>query len=318
MGILVTTLILIILILVFFLIKVTSRNNNGKLAQILKQAPMTIVITDLKGRIEYANPFFTRLTGYTSEEVMGKNMNIFNTAYHPKEYYRQMWGTILSGKEWSGEFRNKTKNGDLYWEWATIGPLKDPDGRFRRFISIKENITEKKQQEGILHKLQDELKSLSLSDPLTGLYNRRGFETLAGPALRIIKRSGQPAAVFFIDIDNMKIINDAHGHAAGDHTLVEMAQVLKNCFRESDIIARFGGDEFVVFMPGMEQGAAENVVRRFKEKVEERGRGYPDAPRILWSLGAAYDTPIKSLPLHELIQEADRKMYANKISKKQG
>jgi PAS domain S-box-containing protein len=128
---------------------ITERNNDeSRLRQLttaVEQSPSVIVITDRQGNIEYVNPAFTTATGYESAEVVGKNPRILKSGEMLSEGYRQLWNTILSGKEWRGEFHNKKKNGECYWEQATIGPIKNPDGSFDRFIAIKEVITERKE-----------------------------------------------------------------------------------------------------------------------------------------------------------------------------
>ncbi len=112
--------------------------------RVVEQSPSTVVITNTKGEIEYVNPKFTDLTGYTREEVMGKNPRILKSGEHPPEFYRELWQTITSGKQWRGEFLNKKKNGELYWESASISPITDDNGRITHFIGIKEDITERK------------------------------------------------------------------------------------------------------------------------------------------------------------------------------
>lgn len=115
-----------------------------KLSEAVYQSPSTIVITDLKGNIEFVNPKFTEITGYTPEEVLGKNPRVLKSEKMPKEFYENMWATIMSGKTWHGEFLNKNSKGELYWEDATIAPIFDDNKAIVNFIAIKENITEKK------------------------------------------------------------------------------------------------------------------------------------------------------------------------------
>lgn len=126
--------------------------NIRKLSQAVEQNPASIVITDLKGNIEYVNPKFTRLTGYTLEEVKGKNPRILKSGRVSDKTYEEMWKSIQSGQEWVGEFLNKKKNGELYWEYASISPIKDEEGKITHYLAVKEDITAKK-------KFEVELKS---------------------------------------------------------------------------------------------------------------------------------------------------------------
>jgi len=122
----------------------SKENEIRQLSQAVEQSPASVMITDLEGRIEYVNPKFSDVTGYAAEEVLGKNPRILTTGEkHPKEY-KELWDTITAGKEWKGEFHNQKKNGELYWESATIAPLRNNKGTFSHFIAITEDITEKK------------------------------------------------------------------------------------------------------------------------------------------------------------------------------
>ncbi|MEJ5350786.1 MAG: PAS domain S-box protein [Melioribacteraceae bacterium] len=160
----------------------------NKLSRIVDQSSSIIIITDLEGKIEYTNPKFTEVTGYFFEEVRGKKMNFLKSGYTPDHEYEELWKRILSGKEWRGEFKNRKKNGEFYWESATISPIKNDEGEITHFLAIKEDITEKKEMEFELKRALDSaeeasrLKSTLLSNmshelrtPLTGII---GFASL--------------------------------------------------------------------------------------------------------------------------------------------
>ena len=127
------------------------------LARAVGQSPVSVVITDLHGVIEYVNPKFCAVTGYSSEEVKGKNPRVLKSGEMPAETYRQLWATITAGQEWRGEFHNRTKNGDLYWEAATISAIRDDKGNITHFVAIKEDITERKRAAEILQHTEKEL-----------------------------------------------------------------------------------------------------------------------------------------------------------------
>lgn len=126
------------------------------LSRAVEQSPSVVIITDTKGNIEYANPKFTQLTGYTLPGVVGKNLRILKSGQTPPEEYKQLWKTIVSGGEWRGEFCNKKKNGELYWEAASISPIKNSKGIITHFVTVKENITERKQMEKELKRAMEE------------------------------------------------------------------------------------------------------------------------------------------------------------------
>jgi PAS domain S-box-containing protein len=151
---------------------ITERKQiEEKLRQLsiaVEQSPASIVITDRAGDIEYVNPKFVNVTGYTLAEALGKNPRILKSGEKGPEAYRELWQTITAGKEWSGEFHNKKKNGELYWEIASISPIRDLAGRITHYVAVKEDITARKQTEAerdrLIHDLQDALanvKSLS-------------------------------------------------------------------------------------------------------------------------------------------------------------
>ncbi|MCG3211899.1 MAG: Sensor histidine kinase RcsC [Anaerolineae bacterium] len=129
-----------------------------KLSRAVEQSASTIIITDTQGYIEYANPRFTETTGYTLEEAIGEHTHILKSGHVPTEIYQQMWQTILAGKEWRGEFLNKKKNGELYWEAVSISPIKTTDGTITHFLAVKEDITDQKQAEETRARLEEQLR----------------------------------------------------------------------------------------------------------------------------------------------------------------
>ena len=162
------------------------------------------------------------------------------------------------------------------------------------------------------NQLQQSLRNLSLEDDLTGLYNRRGFVALAEQQLRLARRKDIRLLVAFADLDGLKAINDSHGHVVGSEAIVEAANVLRETFRDSDILARFGGDEFVILMPETEAetfvAPAERLRRNLAAFNQREARPY----KLSMSLGAAAWDPRQPISLHELIERADKAMYDDK------
>jgi diguanylate cyclase (GGDEF)-like protein/PAS domain S-box-containing protein len=280
-----------------------------QLSRAVEQSPVCVVITDTNGNITYVNPRFTELTGYTYDEAIGQNPRILKTDLTPPENTRNLWKTITKGGSWSGEFCNKKKNGELYWEMAYISPVVNTEGEITHYVAVKENITARK-------KADEQLRELSLSDELTGLTNRRGFMLLARQQIKVADRSRRGLALVFADLDGMKYINDTFGHKEGDQALKEAAAILKGAFRASDIIARLGGDEFVALSVEASEESRENIQARLRENLADRnmepGRQY----KLAISFGVAIYDPANPCTLDELIERGDRLMYENKQKRK--
>ncbi|MBI5302492.1 MAG: PAS domain S-box protein [Chloroflexi bacterium] len=273
-----------------------------QLSRAIEQSPVSIVITDTVGDIEYVNPKFTHVTGYTFEEVRGKNPRILKSGEMPPQAYKELWETVFTGKEWRGEFHNKKKNGELYWESASISPITDMAGKITHFVAVKEDITARKRDE-------EQLRFLSTHDTLTGLYNRTFFEA---EAARLEQSRAVPISVIIADVDRMKETNDTLGHHAGDELLRHIAQALQSALRTSDIIARIGGDEFAILLPETDARTADQVLERIKTKLGESQTRRTDLVLSL-SLGVA---TAEGGQLEETFRLADQGMYTDKRAHK--
>ncbi len=279
-----------------------------QLSAAVEQSPVSVVITDTDGNISYINPKFAELTGYTAEELHGKNPRILKSPITPAATYAEMWQTITTGKLWRGEFCNLKKNGEIYWESASIQPLLDETGKVTHYVGVKEDITHHKAA-------AEELRELSLTDELTSLSNRRGFTVLAEQQIKLAQRLHRGFCLFFADIDGMKWINDTLGHAIGDQALQDTAKLLKKTFRASDIIARVGGDEFVCLSVDAAPDETATILARLQQHIAEANRT-PSRPYTLsLSIGAAVFDPANPSDLDTLLAEADRQMYIAKKSK---
>lgn len=197
--------------------------------------------TDVHGNITYINDRLCEISGYTREQLMGRNHRLLNSGTHPKDYFSDMYHTIASGKVWHGELCDRDRSGNIYWVDTTIVPYMGDDGKPTQYISMSSDITSRKLSEA-------QIFNLAFYDPLTNLPNRRLLNDRLGQALAASKRSGFFGALMFLDLDNFKPLNDEHGHAVGDLLLQEVAKRLIRCVREADTIARFGGDEFIVML----------------------------------------------------------------------
>jgi len=214
-----------------------------------------IVITDVNSHIQWVNPAFTQLTGFSLEEALGRKPGeLMKSGKHDPAFYRNMWETILSGQTWHGEVINRRKDGSLYNEALIIAPVTDADGTIRHFVAIMQDITERKQAEA-------QISRLAFYDALTQLPNRHLLNDRLEQAMAASKRGGFYGAVMFLDLDNFKPLNDTHGHAAGDLLLMEAARRITSCVREVDTVARFGGDEFVVILSELDVDKAESTAQ---------------------------------------------------------
>lgn len=235
-----------------------------KLSRAVEQSPVAIIITDTSGTIEYVNPRYTELTGYTSTESVGKKPNILKSGETPPEEYRKIWEIISGGGKWSGEFHNRKKNGELYWASASVSPITDADEQISHFIAFQEDITERKQAE-------ETIKQMAYYDTLTGLPNRHLFNELMHLALAQAHRHSRLLAVLFLDLDRFKHINDTLGHSVGDQLLQAAAQRIKECCRrDRDTVARRGGDEFIILLPDIDAvqeavRVAQKIIDAFKQ-----------------------------------------------------
>jgi len=213
----------------------------------LNSAANAIVITDKDNYIEWANPAFTRLTGYSLEEATGHKPNeLVKSGKQDSAFYQDLWSTILAGNEWQGELINKRKDGTLYHEELSIAPVLNQRGEIINYVAIKQDVSERKKSE-------EEVRLLAFYDPLTQLPNRRLLNDRLAQLMAASKRSGLYGALMFLDLDNFKPLNDVHGHVIGDLLLIEAATRLKHCVREIDTVARFGGDEFVVMLSDLNE-----------------------------------------------------------------
>ncbi len=227
-------------------IDISKRKRNEahmrKLSRALQQTADAVAITDKNGIIEYVNPSFEAITGYSSAEAIGQTPNILSSHKHDPAFYQQLWRTIRSGEVFCDVITNKKKDGSLFHEEKTITPLKDDNGNITHFIATGRDITER-------INTQERLQYLAHHDILTDLPNRASFSERLQVEVKRAKRSHHHVAVFFIDLDRFKIINDTLGHDIGDRVLQTTAERLVSNLRASDTVARLGGDEFAILLP---------------------------------------------------------------------
>ena len=212
-----------------------------KLSSALEQTADAIMITDTYGEIEYVNPAFEKITGYSFVECIGNRPNILCSGEHNKDFYRNLWQTLKSGKVFNDIIINRRKDGSLYYEEKTISPLFNDQGNITHMISAGRDIS-------VRMEIQEKLHYLAHHDILTKLPNRALFTDRLEQAIAEAKRTNTSAAMLFMDLDHFKMINDTLGHDVGDAAIKLVARLLKETLGNEIPIARFGGDEFAILI----------------------------------------------------------------------
>ncbi len=283
-----------------------TESTLRKLSLAVEQSPNAIVITDLEAHIEYANQAFCNVTGYSLDEVRGKNPNLLKSGQTPKETYDDMWAHLTQGKAWHGELINQRKDGSIYIEAATLSPVRQADGTITHYLAVKENITDKKMD-------QARIEQLANFDHLTSLPNRRLLNEHLNFAISFAQRNKEKLAVMFLDLDNFQRINDSLGHSIGDRYLIEISNRLKAAVREEDTVSRLGGDEFILVFPGVDSDAAALIANKLIAVISQPC--VIDQNELLHtaSIGIAL-YPDDGLNLDELVKNADIAMNRLKQS----
>lgn len=212
--------------------------------------------TDLHGRITKVSEAFCDISGYSKNELLGKSHNIVRHQDMPKAAYKELWATIKAGNIWQGELKNLRKDGSIYWVDVLITPIKNEQGDIISYTSIRQDITDKKR-----------IEELSVTDKLTQLYNRLKLDEIFAMKLATAGRYNTPFSVIIMDIDHFKNVNDTWGHQAGDDVLKEFAAIIKSNVRETDIVGRWGGEEFLILSSDTDLESATQLSQKLRELV---------------------------------------------------
>jgi diguanylate cyclase (GGDEF)-like protein/PAS domain S-box-containing protein len=264
-----------------------------------------VMITDPENRIIRVNAAFTQITGYSAEEVLGKNPRLLSAGTHPPEFYQNLWGSLKANGGWRGEVKNRHKSGSFYIEWLSIKRLCDAKGDVVHYVAVFADISERKSAEAKVHRLAHH-------DPLTDLPNRTLLSDRLSQALATAQRERGRMALLFIDLDKFKPVNDTHGHHVGDLLLQEVAHRLLDGARASDTVARLGGDEFVVLLPAISgEGDALAVAQMIFDALQKVFVIGALQLNIDASIGIAL-YPEHGLDEASLMQNADSAMYQAK------
>lgn len=279
------------------------------LSSALAAAGNGVMITNRRGVIQWVNPAFVRLSGYSSEELIGQIPTLLNSGQQSQGYYRDMWESISKGETWCSETVERAKNGELYTVSQTITPMLDEDGEIAHFIAIHEDITDQK-------KTQERIAYMAHYDALTGLPNRALFYDRLKHALLLARRHNGGMALLFMDLDGFKNVNDTLGHQAGDLLLTKVADRLQHCIRESDTVARLGGDEFTLILnEAHEHQSVARIAEKIVEAISQPFDLDGNVAKIGVSIGIARYSEEASTE-DELVKNADQAMYEAKSAGK--
>lgn len=274
-------------------------------ASVFSHSREGIMIVDAKGIILDVNDAVVEITGYSRDEIIGKNPNVFKSNRQSKEFYAQLWGSLTREGYWSGEIWNKRKNRDIYPQLLTISSVNDESGKLKNYVAVFTDISELKHQ-------QHKLEHLVHYDPLTNLPNRSLLTDRLEQALIQSNRNKQFLAVLFLDLDGFKTINDEYGHNCGDELLIGLSSNMKNTLREGDTISRFGGDEFVILLANLENTKdLELLLERLLRAASAPVTINDAVLTISASIGVTL-YPLDNANAEQLIRHADQAMYVAK------
>ena len=274
-------------------------------AKVFDNSSEAIFITDPQGTIMEVNAAFSAITGYQRSEVVGKNPRMLKSKLHDRPFYKQMWKSLLTDGGWKGEIWDRRKNGEFCPMLLSINAVTDNFGQLTHYVAISTDISHQKQTE-------QELKQLAYYDVLTSLPNRFLFKDRFEHEICSAQRSNTRFAVFFLDLDHFKNVNDTLGHWAGDCLLQIIATRIQRCLRKTDTIARMGGDEFTVILPGLIGiSDATELARKLVEVMTKPVQIKEHTVFVGVSIGIAI-FPDDGNDFYTLTKHADTAMYASK------
>jgi len=282
-----------------------ARFNLRMADRVFESALEGIMVTDRHAKIERVNQAFTRLTGYTEDEVVGRNPGLLSSGRQTPDFYKQLWHSLTTDGHWQGEIWNRRKTGELFLEYLTITSIRDSEGEISHYAAIFSDITQRRQAE-------ERLGYLATHDVLTNLANRMLFEERLTHAIVHAKRFGRKVAVMYLDLDRFKLVNDTLGHNAGDEVLKMVAERIVANVRANDTVARMGGDEFALVLEEVDD--VRDVGRVARKLLDEVGRAIDIVDRQIFvtpSIGISI-YPDDGTEAEDLILLADQAMYGAK------
>lgn len=266
-----------------------------------------LIVTDANNRIVSVNRAYTEITGYTSEDAVGRLPNITKSDAHSPEFYQAMWQQLGDTGHWAGEIFARRKDGKIFPKWLTISVVKDGSGAVTNYVASFSDITDRKSAEA-------KIRFMAHHDSLTGLPNRVLLRDRFDQLHIRIQREGGFLGLCFLDLDHFKRINDTYGHRSGDQLIIQTARRISDCLRQSDTVARLGGDEFIILIEGQHSPAhfgsvAQKIQRSLEEPMDIDGQICSSSA----SIGIAV-FPNDGTDFDTLLQKADTAMYHAKNS----
>lgn len=274
-------------------------------ATVFKYTAEGVIVCDQNNHIIAVNPAFSQITGYSEEEIRGRSPGVLKSGRHDLNFYHEMWRSIQERGIWIGEIWNRRKDGEIYPSWLNVSVVLDDVGRVAHYVGVFADISS-------LKRSQERLDFLANHDPLTGLANRRLFVEQLSTAVEHARREGGRLGILFVDLDRFKQINDTLGHHIGDELLIEVAHRMKASVRQEDVVARQGGDEFVILLNTVKQvETATNVAHKVRESIFQTYSIEGNIFHLSCSVGVAL-FPDDGDSAEKLLAAADRSMYRAK------
>lgn len=265
-----------------------------------------VVITTLEPRIVAVNPAYSEITGYSADEVIGRNPGLLRSGRHDRAFYQAMWASLREVGYWQGEVWNRRANGEVYPQWLTLSTVRDEAGEPSHYVGVFTDLTQLKRSE-------QQLEHLTHYDPLTDLPNRLLVQSRLEHAIDQARRHRSKLGVLFVDLDRFKNVNDSLGHPAGDALIQAVAGRLRAGLREEDTLARLGGDEFLVVIEDLESAdEAASVARKLTELVQQSFRVAGDREVIVSASVGISLYPDDGTTVTDLIQYADAALHQAK------
>jgi diguanylate cyclase (GGDEF)-like protein/PAS domain S-box-containing protein len=288
-----------------FIRDVTQRKHEEEqlrlAAKVFDNTNESILITDINNNIVAANSAFTKMTGYTFEEIKGHNPRILASGEHDNNFYHDMWKSINTVGNWQGEIIDKNKAGKNFYKHLAITAVKNAEGIITHHISISSDISQRKEYDKNIH-------FLAYYDVLTGLPNRTLLRDRLGQLIASSHRDNEQFALLFLDLDRFKYINDSMGHSVGDKLLQSVAQRLQACVREGDTVSRIGGDEFIVLLRQIDEAGVQGVADKLLKTLATPFNLNDQIISTYASVGIAL-YPQHATDLDVLMKNADAAMY---------
>ncbi|MEH6556294.1 MAG: EAL domain-containing protein [Oceanicoccus sp.] len=274
-------------------------------ASVFTHAREGIMITDANASIIEVNNTSTEISGYSRDEIIGKNLRMFTTDRQSPEFYAEITQSILTTGHWTGEIWNRRKNGEAYAVLQYIDAVRDENGAIKNYVAMSSDIT-------LMKEHQDQLERSAHYDPLTNLPNRVLLADRLGQAMLRCQRHQQSLAVVFLDLDGFKVVNDTYGHDIGDELLIALSQHMKETLREGDTLSRFGGDEFVAVLADLSKAEdCEPVLERLLKAAATPTTVSDAVIKVSASIGVTL-YPQDGVDADQLMRHADQAMYVAK------